>query len=47
MGMLGGVLAITEISLAVLFFANVVVQSDGLVKQRLVSGSISYRQWYL
>ena len=29
--MLSGALASTELSLAVLFFANIVVQSDGLI----------------
>ena len=41
------VLAIAELPLAVLFLLDVIVQSDGLIKQGLVVGCISYRQGYL
>jgi hypothetical protein len=35
-------LAITELSFTVFFFLDVVVQSDGLVKQRLIIWSIGH-----
>src|SRR3954449_4590579 len=36
-----------KLPLAVFLFPDVVVQSDGLIKQRLVVGCVGHRQWYL
>src|SRR4051812_49213797 len=36
-----------KLPLAVFFLPDVVVQCDGLIKQRPVVGCIGHRQWYL
>jgi hypothetical protein len=41
------VLVAVKLPLAVLFLTNVVVQSDGLIKQCLIVGGIRHRQRYL
>src|SRR3954465_4422303 len=40
-------LVIVKLPLAVLFLPDVVIQGDGLIKQRLVVGCIGHGQWYL
>src|SRR3954453_11443352 len=40
-------LVTAKLHLAVFFLPDVVVQCDGLMKQRLVVGCIGHRQWYL
>src|SRR4051794_12546872 len=40
-------LVAAKLPLAVLFLPDVIVQSDGLVKERLIGRCISHRKWYL